>query len=228
MRAAPARRLRGGSGGSARNARGLAVTLALAAGLVAAPLRAETGPEQEAYRIGACIAKQRDAASALIRALPLDAGSTSLEPAELGAAASCVKQPIALRTRLLRGAIAQAMLLRDFPRFGVPPEISQKLFVRLDLPLAPRPGVDAGTADLYKLADCVIRNRPIDSESLFRSSPGSVLERRILDGLTPIVAACRPQRATTLITRGDFRSVLAQAAYDVSVRYWSEQLWSAK
>jgi hypothetical protein len=213
---------------SARTSLAAGAALALALTFFPAPVRAETGPEQEAYRIGACVAKQRDVASALIRELPLDTGTTSLEPAQLGAASSCLKQPLALRTRLLRGAIAQAMLLRDFPRFGVPPEISQKLFVRLDLPLEPRAGIDPSTADLYKLADCVIRNRPIDSEGLFRSGLGSKLERRILDGFTPVVAACRPQRATILITRSDFRSVLAQAAYNVSVRYWSEQLWSAR
>jgi hypothetical protein len=42
------------------------------------------------------------------------------------------------------------------------------------------------------------------------------------------MAACQGGGATLSINRADWRSLLAQAAYSVSVRYWSGQLWTAQ
>ncbi|MDB5720050.1 MAG: hypothetical protein JWP15_668 [Alphaproteobacteria bacterium] len=204
--------------------RAIAASLAIAAGLPT-PAMAQGGPEKQVYEIGQCIAaKDRDAAAALLRDLPFGTGSFTLDGARLGGAARCLAQPQPVRARTMRGALAQALLLRDFPRFGIEPRVAPRLFARLDLPLEPRAGVDARTANLYKLADCVVRNRAIESEPLFRSGLGSGVEDRVIDSFGPTIAACQKLSAPAAISRADFRGLLAEAAYDVSVRYWSGQL----
>jgi hypothetical protein len=168
-------------------------------------------------------------AAQLLQELPLGGGETDVSAVRLGSAAKCGAGQGSVSTTLLRGGLAQALLLRDFPRFGVQPEIAADRFVRFDLPIdGPTAGVDAQTATMYKLADCVVRNQAIKTENLFRSSPGSSREGRVLDALAPYVSACHGARGDARISRSDFRSLMAQAAYNVSVRYWTGDLWSAK
>jgi hypothetical protein len=153
-----------------------------------------------------------------------------VQGSRLGKGARCLRgQPLATSALTLRGGIAQEMLLRDFPYFGVPPKIAPSLFARFDLPIkADAAGVDPVTAAQYRLADCVVRNQAIKTERLFRSSPGSGVEGRLIDFLGPTMSACQGANATLRIKRSNFRSLLAQAAYHVSVRYWNGELAVAR
>lgn len=208
------------------------ISVAGAAAVIPAAVAAKAGdPAGTAYSVGKCIVRaDRAVAAALLRELPLTGGETELAPARLGAAAKCAAgQGATVSTTLLRGGLAQALLLKDFPRFGVQPEIAQSRFVRYDLPIdGPTAGVDAQTASMYRLADCVVRNQAIKTEVLFRSSPGSSHEGRVFEAMAPYVSACHGAGNDLRIGRAEFRSMMAQAAYNVSVRYWTGDLWSAK
>jgi hypothetical protein len=128
----------------------------------------------------------------------------------------------------LRGSIAQALLLRDFPRFGVQPKVAEHLFAKFEIPVDPeKTSVDSRTANLYKLAECVARNQGIKLERLFRAEVGSDTEGRLFDAIGPYISACQGGGGDLRVSRTDFRSLLAQAAYNVSVRYWTGELWSA-
>jgi hypothetical protein len=203
-----------------------AVILPAAAG--AAPVGVDR--EKSVYQLGRCIAgDDRDAAMEMLRSLPLDGETVTVDASQAGRAAKCVGERRELRSITLRGALAQALLLRDFPRFGVPPKIARNHFITFDLPLdaTSSGGADPHTASLYRLADCVARNQGMMTERLFRAAPGSGLEGNVLRALGPTMTACQGQRAPIRVGRSDFRSALAQAYYHVSVRYWTDQLWSA-
>ena len=205
---------------------GAAATLSLGA-----PAHTAT-PDQvgRLYELGRCIVKvDREAAAELLQSLPVAPAETEIAASQLGDARDCLKEGrLSARSTLVRGALAQGLLLKDFPRFGVEPKISEHRFVKVDLPInGPAPGVDERTATLYKLADCVVRNQAIRTETLFRSAPGSGPESRLFDALAPYIAACAGD-AELRVSRPEFRGMLAQAAYSVSTRYWTGELWSAK
>ena len=196
-----------------------------------APAAASTGDVKSIYALGRCIAgADRSAAGEMLRRLPLADTRVAVADSNLGRAGKCLKGGAPTVSSVqLRGAVAQALLLRDFPHFGVPPKISEGMFARFELPVddATSTGVDAKTASLYRLADCVVRNQAIKTETLFRSGPGSALEERVIDNFAPTILACGADVRKLTVSRAHFRSLMAQAAYNVSVRYWTGKLWSA-
>lgn len=207
--------------------------LIAAATAIAAPAAASTGSgdADRVYDLGRCIVKQdREVAAQLLQDLPLGQREVELNASTLAEAGECLKgQTVSASSSLVRGALAQALLLKDFPRFGVQPKIATDMFAKIDLPLqGTSADVDERTASVYKLADCVVRNQAIKTESLFRSPPGSDLEGRVLDAIAPYIAACSGNSAEMRISRPEFRSAMAQAAYSVSARYWTGDLSSAK
>jgi hypothetical protein len=205
-------------------------SLTIAFGLAAFPAAATPsvpGPvasEKATYELGSCIVKSdREMAARLMRDLPPASTQVAIGGLRLG---KCTSGSPAVRAITLRGSIAQALLLRDFPRFGVPPRITPSHFVQFDLPVETGTNTDARTAALYKMSDCVVRNQGIKIERLFRADIGSNIEGRLIDYLAPTIQAC--QGANVRVTRTDFRSALAQSAYKVSVRYWLGELYSAE
>jgi hypothetical protein len=208
-----------------------AAGLALGIMLSTSALAATTDTSSKAiYDLGRCVVKaDRGAAVDLMQNLPVTPAQATLHSSSLGRASKCLAAgPVSVQSTTLRGAMAQALLLRDFPRVGVPPKMSQDMFAKFDLPLdAAKSNADERTVNLYKLADCVARNQGIKLERLFRAEVGSGVESRLIDYLGPTISACQGSAGTLRISRDDFRSLLAQAAYNVSVRYWSGELWSA-
>jgi hypothetical protein len=198
---------------------------------VAMPAHAAAGQsEKSTYKLGKCIVRaDRLVAGQLLRSTPLTGGQTVLDAASLGKAGSCVKAPsLAVSPILLRGSLAQELFLRDFERFAVKPRVSAGLFARFQLPIdSAGAGADPRTVALYKLGDCVVRNEVLRIEILLRSAIGSGVERRLFDYLGPMMSACIGADSAIGVTRADLRSVFAQSAYDVSVRYWTDQLWTA-
>jgi hypothetical protein len=195
------------------------------------PAHAEAPDKVERlHDFGRCVVKSdREAAADLLQAIPIAPADVEIAALQLGDARDCLKEGrLSARSTLIRGALAQGLLLKDFPRFGVEPNIPEHRFVKLDLPLdGAAPGVDQRTATLYKVADCVVRNQALKTETLFRSAPASGPESRLFDAIAPYIEACAGN-ADLRVSRPEFRGMLAQAAYSVSIRYWTGELWSAK
>lgn len=171
------------------------------------------------YMAARCmVGHDRAAAAGLIRALPLGRERTdvsALSPELVRRCAGSLESPPALH---LRGGLAQALFFRDFRGFGLRPMRSIPL-VNLDLPVQDSPPGDRMT-ELYRLADCVVRNDPEHVERLLATQPGSENEGRFMSLLGNYLRACAPV-AELSIARSDLRSVIAQSAYQAMFRYWT-------
>ena len=165
----------------------LSLTIAGSAALLAAPAPAQANVSvAAAYEAGRClVSRDRRAAVALIRSLPLD--STPANLSALGdRAAGCISG--SMPALLLRGAIAQELFLRDFRSFGREPRDPERL-VNLNLPVEEFGARGSGATQLYRWSDCVVRNDTANTERLLRSPVGSAAEASALEALQTI---CRP------------------------------------
>lgn len=194
-------------------------------------IAAEPASDQKlAYQFGRClVAQDRYGAIDLLNRLPLTDGEVRLSQAELGDASSCMTAGTAgLSPIAVRGGIAQELFLRDFEEFGLEPKRKRE-FANISLPIwdDSKEG-DAQTRALYKLGDCVVRNRTDSIERLLNAPVGSRSEQQVIDSLAPVIAACHSGQGQARVTRGNLRSILAQAAYSASVRYWSNRLQAVK
>lgn len=190
-----------------------------------APAAASSPGLDRIYAAGRCmVAHDRGAAASLIRSLPLGRERTdlsALSPELVRRCAGSLGSPPALH---LRGALAQALFFRDFRGFGLQPFRSIPL-VNLELPVQDSPPGDR-TTELYRLADCVVRNDPGHVERLLASRPGSDNEGRFMSLLGGYLRAC--PAAELSIARSDLRSALAQSAYQSMYRYWTGELRSVR
>ena len=59
---------------------------------------------------------------------------------------------------------------------------------------------------------------------LLHSEVGSRQEAQVLERIKPQMSACLPTAERLAIAPSQLRSVLAQSAYNVAYRYWTEQL----
>ncbi|HEV2817508.1 MAG TPA: hypothetical protein VGW40_09860 [Allosphingosinicella sp.] len=178
------------------------------------------------YEAGRCIvAHDRGAANRLMARLPLDETEADLSGLR-GEAAVCAARLAGAPSMQVRGALAQAMFMRDFgtirrdadPRRG---------FINLNLPVQSSP---AGTRaiELYRWADCVARNDSASTERLLRTEAGSAEEATAIEGLRNYMAACMPAGMQLEIRLWELRSVIAQSAYHTVYRYWTGQLEAAR
>jgi len=190
------------------------------------PASASTPGLERVYAAGRCLVRQdRRAAIDLVLALPIgrERASISALAPSLGRCGAGLESVPAMH---LRGAIAQALFFRDFRGFGLQPSRSIAL-VNLDLPIQDSPPGDP-TTELYRLADCVVRNDGPRTESLLATRPGSENESRIMDRLAPYLRACTTADSQLSIARSDLRSAMAQSAYHSMYRYWTRQLSSTR
>jgi hypothetical protein len=210
------------------------LTALLAAGAVCLPgaAMAASAPEgadaKAIYDAGKCIVKSdRRAAARLMFNLPLDGGA-EVSPAQLGAAAGCVTTAVQTNSSvLLRGAIAQELYLNDFREFGVPPRNRTSL-VGFELPLESAPnGTTEATVQLYKWADCVVRNDTGNTERLLRTRVGSAQEATVIESLRPYMSACIAAGSQLTVAPSELRSLFAQSAYHSLYRYWNNELTQA-
>jgi hypothetical protein len=165
------------------------------------------------YDMGKCIVrKDRSAAIELMSSLPLT-GSANLS-GSVGGASSCLAQASGTANAVtVRGALAQALFLRDFNEFGADP--GRGTLAGYSLP------IEAG---LYRWSDCVVRQDTGAITSLLHSDVGSRQEAQVLERIRPQMSACLPTTERLAIAPSQLRSVLAQSAYNVAYRYWTEQL----
>lgn len=205
----------------------------LAAGaalLVLPPAMAETAATaegaasiQQIYEAGRCIVdRDRRAAVGILRAVPYDSLTADLSALPEPLARRCVRDLASPSATHLRGAIAQALFFRDFGGFGIEPARSIPL-VDLGIPVQDSAEGSRRT-DLYRWADCLVRNDAAHAERLMQSRLGSASEATAIDALRPFMAACAPAGAQMAVQPTELRSIIAQSAYHSMYRYWTRQL----
>jgi hypothetical protein len=200
----------------------LAATL-IAFGLVslAAPAAATPASLSQIYDAGQCLAwNHRSTAAGLMQSTPFDADLTEVaslpEPAR-----RCLSGATMVDVHHLRGAIAQALFFRDFETIGAEPRRSRAL-VSYDIPVQDSPA-GSPTVELFRLADCLVRNDSPHSEQLMSSPVGSTNQERAIQLLMPFMAACLGNDQLR-VSSADLRSAVAQSAYHSMYRYWTRQI----
>ena len=200
----------------------------------AAMLAALPGPAQAArnspviYEAGRCIGQyDRTAANRLMATLPLDDSAATLAGLNRRAAA-CAERLSGEPAMQVRGALAQAMFARDFGSMTRDPD-PRRGFINLNLPVQAMPDSNGDrTTQLYRWADCVVRNDSRSTERLLRTEAGSTEEAAAIEGLRNYMAACMPAGTQLDIRLWELRSVIAQSAYHAVYRYWTGQLEAAR
>lgn len=202
--------------------------IAAAAILVPAAASPATGSTAAIYDAGRCmVQRDRRAAIALFRGLPLDNSAADLSSLGTSSARACTGDVAGASAMLVRGAIAQALFVRDFRgSMGNQPRPGQE---PVDLGLADAIAADGPRAtEPYRWADCVVRNDPAWTERLLRSDVGSSYEAAAISGLQPYMSACMASLAQISVRQSEMRSLFAQGAYHNSYRYWTGQLRDAR
>lgn len=196
-----------------------AMLAALPGAAAAAP-----GPATAAvYDAGRCIvARDYGRALGLILALPLDDRAADFGALHGSAAESCAADIAGASALLVRGAIAQALFIRDFGGFGHDPRSNARL-VDLALPVQDSAG-GSRALDLYRWGDCVVRNDPGATQRLLASATGSAEERAAMAELQPFMNPCMPFGTQLTVYLTEARAVFAQSAYNAMYRYATGQL----
>ena len=201
----------------------LAAAGSVAAASAPAPALAAPASVAGVYEAGRCmVSLDRRAAVVLIQALPLDGQAADLSALRGSAASGCAGGAKGASAMLVRGAIAQALFLRDFRAFGREPRVESGL-VNLNLPVEPSAG-GARSVELYRWADCVVRNDTAGTQRLLISTIGSGEESAAIAVLQAYMAACMRAGSQLEVRSSEVRSVFAQSAYHAMYRYWTGQL----
>ncbi len=200
-----------------------ALLAAGAALMPAAPASADQGTAlRQIYDAGRCIVdNDRRTAVSFLQSLPIEEGEADLSLLPDNLTRRCARGMSAVDSLHVRGAIAQALFFRDFGGFGIEPGRSVPL-VNLNIPAQGSPP-GTGMTELYRWADCVVRNDIGHTERLLQTRVGSPNEATAIEALRPFMQACAG--ADSLAVRpSDFRSLVAQSAYNSMYRYWTRQL----
>jgi hypothetical protein len=202
------------------------LSFAAAALLAALPGPAPAAPSSSAavYDAGRCIvSRDYNRALGLLLALPLDD-----QPADLGglrgtAAEPCAADVAGASALTVRGALAQALFIRDFGSFGHDPRTNAHL-INLNLPVQDDSRAGTRTLDLYRWGDCVVRNDPAATQRLLASANGSPEEGAAMTELGTFMVPCMPFGVHLTVQLREARAVFAQAAYHAMYRYATGQL----
>lgn len=174
------------------------------------------------YEAGRCIVQRdRGTAQTLMQTLPLD--DSPAEPANLrGPARGCLDGAAGATAFALRGAIAEALYIRDFRGRELRPVRAEQL-VSFELPVQGSPP-GSRTVELYRWADCVVRNDSEATRRLLTSELGSSEEQAAIEALANFMAACLPAGSELDVYENELRPVFAQSAYFSLYRYWTGEL----
>lgn len=202
----------------------LALLAAAAAFTPSAPAAAdEARPAlRDIYDAGRCIVdNDRRTAVSFLQSLPIEEGEADLSVLPDNLARQCTQGLGTVDSLHVRGALAQALFFRDFGGFGIQPGRSVPL-VNLNIPAQSSPP-GTGMVELYRWADCVVRNDGNHAERLLQSRVGSSNEAAMVEQLRPFMQACAGTESLA-VRPADFRSLVAQSAYNSMYRYWTRQL----
>ena len=197
-----------------------ALLAAGAAVLPAAPASADQGTSlRQIYNAGRCIVdNDRRTAVSFLQSLPIEEGEADLSLLPDNLTRRCARGlsgSVAARA----GAIARLCFPRR-RRLGIEQARSVPLATSKSRPSSP-PGT--GMTELYRWADCVVRNDIGHTERLLQSRVGSPNEATAIEALRPFMQACAGEESLSVRT-SDFRSLVAQSAYNSMYRYWTRQL----
>lgn len=203
------------------------MSLAAAVLLAAIPSAAPAARNSSTvYEAGRCLVQHdRRAANALMATLPLDESDADLSRLH-GRAASCAAPLAGAPSMQVRGALAQAMFMRDFGSMGNQPD-PRRGFINLNLPVQASPA-GSRAIELYRWGDCVARNDSAGTERLLRTEAASPDEAAAIEQLRNYMAACMPAGTQLEVRLWELRSVIAQSAYHATYRYWTGQLEIAR
>ena len=202
----------------------LALLAAAAALSPAASAAADEGrPSLRAvYDAGRCIVdNDRRTAVSFLLSLPLEEGEADLTLLPDSLTRRCAQNLGTVDSLHVRGALARALFFRDFGGFGIEPGRSVPL-VNLNIPAQSSPP-GTGMTELYRWADCVVRNDIGHAERLLQSRVGSENESAMVEQLRPFMQACAGEQSLA-VRSADLRSLVAQSAYNSMYRYWTRQL----
>lgn len=202
----------------------LACVAASAAFLPAASASADQGASlRQIYETGRCmVVSDRSTTVNFLVSLPVDEGDADLSRLPDSLQRRCADGLSSANALHMRGAIAQALFFRDFGGFGLEPRRSAPL-VNLNIPVQSSPA-GTGMTELYRWSDCVVRNDTTHAERLLSSQVGSRAESDAIDSLRAFMTACAPEGQQLAVRTNDFRSLIAQSAYNSMFRYWTRQL----
>lgn len=198
--------------------------LAAAAAISATPAVADQGSTmQQIYDAGRCmVTTDRRTTVSFLLSLPVEDGDADLSRLPSQLQRRCAQGLSNANALHMRGAIAQALFFRDFHSFGLEPARSVPL-VNLNIPVQSSPPGN-GMTELYRWADCVVRNDNGHAEQLMSSRVGTPNEARAIDNLRAFMTACAPDGQQLSVRPSDLRSLVAQSAYNSMYRYWTRQL----
>lgn len=202
------------------------LSFAAAALLAALPGSAAAVPGSSAavYDAGRCIvARDYNRALGLLLALPLDDQPADLDGLRGTAAEPCTAAAAGASALTVRGALAQALFIRDFGSFGRDPRTNAHL-INLNLPVQDDTRAGTRTLDLYRWGDCVVRNDPAATQRLLASANGSPEESAAMADLQAFMVPCMPFGVHLTVQLREARAVFAQAAYHAMYRYATGQL----
>lgn len=199
----------------------VAAGAALAMAAPAAAAMNNGASAKDIFDAGRCfVDRDRSAAVALLTALPIDGEGAEASLPEN--ARRCGSALASADTLHLRGALAQALFFRDFGGVGLEPRRSVPL-VNLNLPVQSSPA-GTGSVELYRWADCVVRNDATRTERLLSSTVGSRSEEAAIERLRPFMSACAGEGSQLAVQASELRALLAQSVYHSMYRYWTNQL----
>jgi hypothetical protein len=125
-----------------------------------------------------------------------------------------------LHRNATRGAIVEALLLRDFSAVGV--LRARRAAPVFDLAADPGPAafgpVDRRARGFLMLAECTVQLEPAKSFAVFSTAVAGPEESAAVAALVPALGQCLPPGLELTMRPPMLRSYLAEAAYRVSVR----------
>jgi hypothetical protein len=119
-----------------------------------------------------------------------------------------------------RGAVVEALLLRDFAAVGVlrAPRAAPVFDLAADPGPAALGPVDRRARAFLQLAECAVELEPVKSFAVFSTPVAGPEESAAVAALVPALGQCLPPGLELAMRPPMLRSYLAEAAYRVSVR----------
>jgi hypothetical protein len=171
------------------------------------------------YKQGRCLVDQEGRLAEKILATAPDSDDYLFAWLKAEKAARCFDDPVTapakLHSNAMRGAIAEALLLRDFSAVGV--RRGKRIAAVFAEDAVPGDRVDVRWRAFLKLAECAVRLEPARSFALFSTPVAGPEERAAVRALVPALGDCLPPGVDLPMRPSMLRSFLAEAAYRVSV-----------
>ncbi len=178
------------------------------------------------YAAGRCLVEKNGAiAEKILAALPESADELIIF-ATAGTDNKCFDVPRRSKWKIgenvTRGAIVEALLLRDFREIGVKRQKSVVPIFKWGSPQASNRPAQVRMLAFIEVAECAVLAAPEKSFQIFRTSYGSSAEKAAVMALVPEIGSCVPQDVQLPLTVSFLRTILAEGTYRVSAQQASK------